>query len=160
MSAYLVIGVSGSGKSVVGAELAGRLGAVFLDADDYHPPGNVRKMASGEPLTDADRYPWLDNLVREVSAREQEGRSVVLACSALKKAYRDHFRRHLRHPRFIYLQGDYATIEKRMQSREGHFMKARMLRSQFDALEEPLEALTLSVDQPVEAIVAEILRRL
>jgi carbohydrate kinase (thermoresistant glucokinase family) len=131
----VVIGVSGSGKSTVGAALARRLAVPFEDADHLHPPANIAKMAAGEPLTDDDRYPWLDK-VGEWLARHPEG---VMSCSALKRAYRDRLRRYCPVARFLHLDGRPELIAARLAARPGHFMPASLLRSQLDTLE-PLGA--------------------
>lgn len=150
------MGVSGSGKTTVGKALAADLGWPFYDADDFHPPENVAKMAQGIPLTDADRAPWLARLRDLIIGMLAEGRNGVLACSALKQGYRDQLRVDPDQVRFVYLKGDYETIRWRMEARPDHYMHADMLRSQFDALEEPTDALTLAVDQPAEDIVRQI----
>ena len=136
-SVYVVMGVSGSGKTTVGQALARALDCPFYDADDFHPPENVAKMAGGVPLTDADRAPWLARLHKLLADHVQRKQTAVLACSALKEAYRERLRRGLSGVRFIYLQGDFDLIRERMQARENHYMKAEMLQSQFDALEPP-----------------------
>ena len=147
----IVMGVCGSGKSTVGMLLAEKLGYAFFDADDFHPKENVDKMASGQPLNDDDRRPWLLRLNEKLKECNQTGNYGVLACSALKQAYRDLLSQDVGDCCVVYLQGDYDTIYERMNSREGHYMGARMLQSQFDALEEPTDALTLSIiDEPEE----------
>ena len=152
----IMMGVSGSGKTTVGKALAADLGWPFYDADDFHPPHNVAKMAQGIPLTDADRTPWLARLRDLIAGLLAEGRSAAIACSALKQAYRNQLRVDPDQVRFVYLKGDYETIRRRMEARSDHYMHAEMLRSQFDALEEPTDALTVAVDQPPERIVAQI----
>lgn len=153
------MGVAGSGKSAVGAKLAERLGAKFFDADDFHPESNLLKMAGGIPLDDADRAPWLRRLRRDVIDATPEGQCRVLACSALKKRYRDILGVGSLGIRLIYLQGDAVLLAKRLAHRAGHFMKAGMLESQLAALEEPHsdEGITLKIDQGVEQILSEIL---
>lgn len=155
--AVIVMGVSGSGKTTTGRALAAALGWPFYDADDYHPADNVAKMAAGRPLTDADRSPWLEALHRLIAGRPAENQSLVLACSALKKAYRDQLRAGNEGVVFVYLHGDYELIAGRMQAREAHFMPADLLRSQFAALEEPEHALVVAADRPVAEIVQTIL---
>jgi gluconokinase len=159
----IVMGVAGSGKTVVGSRLAARLGGRFFDADEFHPPENIVKMAAGVPLSDDDRQPWFAGMRREVVEAAPPGTTWVLACSALKKSYRD----FLRHPdetdvRFVFLDGDYDLIFARMAQRKDHFMREGMLRSQFETLERPdaWEAMTVGVDQSPDAIVAEIISRL
>jgi len=136
VTAVVVMGVSGCGKSTVARALAQQVGAEFLDADDFHPPANVAKMARGTGLTDADRWPWLQVLADQLRTRQTAGQPVVLACSALREAYRDMLRVG---PgvRFLYLRGTPEVITARMEARQGHFMKAGMLESQFATLEEP-----------------------
>ena len=151
------MGVSGSGKTTVGRMLAERLGWTFIEGDAHHPPANVTKMGEGAPLTDADRAPWLDALRALILDLLQEGRSGVVACSALKAAYRE--RLLVDHPgvHLVYLNGDADAILQRMQRRTDHFFPPELLQSQFDALEPPgNEAFTVAIDQPPPAIVQEI----
>nr|WP_141120291.1 gluconokinase [Mycobacterium malmoense] len=154
----VVMGVSGSGKSTVGMKLAHRLRVPFVDADALHPPANIAKMASGEPLDDDDRRPWLDQVGEWLAGHRGGG---VVSCSALKRAYRDRLRAHCPQVRFLHLAGSPALIGGRLAARTGHFMPAALLRSQFDALE-PLGAdesgVTLSVDRDADAIVEDYLR--
>ena len=156
--ALIVMGVAGSGKTTVGRALAHALDWPFHDADDYHPQANIDKMAQGVPLDDSDRRPWLERLHKLITSSLQSGDSLVLACSALKESYRA----ALRQPgvRFIYLQGSEALIRERLESRQGHYMKPEMLRSQFATLEEPKNALTVSVDASVADILERILSEL
>ncbi len=158
---YVIMGVSGCGKTTVGRALAKRLGCPFYDGDDFHPPENVAKMASGMPLTDADRAPWLARLHDLLAQELGRGETAVLACSALKKAYRDQLRQGLDGVQFVYLRGDFDLIWERMRTRRDHYMKADMLRSQFADLEEPAggEALIIDAAADVPAIVAQILHR-
>ncbi|GMU72961.1 MAG: gluconokinase [Burkholderiales bacterium] len=146
----VVMGVTGCGKSTVGAALASRLGCRFLDADDFHPPENVAKMASGTPLTDEDRWPWLDRLATELRAIDAGGGSAVLACSALKAAYRARLAAGAE-VRFIHLTGDQATIAARLAVRKHRYMPASLLASQFATLEAPDDALDIDVALPVAA---------
>lgn len=155
----LLMGVCGCGKTTVGQALAGELGWAFLDADDLHPPANVTKMASGIPLSDEDRWPWYDRIVAELRRLQTAGRNVVIACSALKQAYRDRIARG-GDVRTVYLKGDAATIEPRLASRRGHFMPSSLLASQFATLEEPAEAIVVDIALPVAAQVAAIARAL
>ena len=157
VAGLIVMGVSGCGKTSVGKELAARLGWEFFDADDYHPPENVAKMASGVPLGDSDREPWLEALNGLLGRTLQAGRHPVLACSALKERYRGALLRGNDGVRIVYLKGSYDLIFERMRERPGHYMKAGMLQSQFDALEEPQDAITAGIDRPVAEIVDGLL---
>lgn len=154
--AVLVMGVSGAGKTTIGKLLATRLGCVFLDADDFHPPANVAKMAAGQPLTDEDRAPWLEALSERLSRHER----VVLACSALKASYRE--RLALSRPDLltVWLRGELELIRQRMESRRHSFMPASLLDSQFRDLEAPADAIAVDVSRPPEAIVEELARTL
>lgn len=155
MTVYVVMGVSGCGKTTVGTAWAEKLGCPFYDGDDFHPPENVAKMASGTPLNDADRAPWLailhDLLLRHV----RKGETAVLACSALKKKYRQQLKEGNEQVVFIYLHGSFDLIWQRMQTRHNHYMKAEMLQSQFDTLEPPEadEAFTLEIDQDIATLI-------
>ena len=155
----LLMGVSGSGKSTVGPVLAAELNWPFLDADTLHPPANVAKMASGIPLTDADRWPWFDRIVAEMRRYAAAGKNVVIACSALKQAYRDRLASG-GSVRVVYLKGDAETIAPRLAERRGHFMPPSLLASQFATLEEPDNAIVVDITQPVAAQVAAIRRAL
>jgi gluconokinase len=143
---YVLMGVSGSGKSTLGQALAAKMGCQFYDGDDFHSPENTAKMESGLPLTDVDRWPWLDRLVQLIGDQIRQGEPAVLACSALKRSYRDRLRQDKQGLVFIYLRGSFDVIWDRIQDRKDHYMKADMLRSQFDALEEPDEQEALLVD--------------
>ncbi|OBF11769.1 gluconokinase [Mycobacterium sp. ACS4331] len=155
----VVMGVSGSGKSTVGAALAQRLRVPFADADDFHPAANIEKMSAGHPLDDDDRRPWLERIGEWLSVHDEGG---VMSCSALKHAYRDQLRRHCPDTCFLHLAGTPEVIGRRQASRPGHFMPASLLRSQFDTLE-PLsddeQGLTIDVDQSIDAIVEEFISR-
>jgi carbohydrate kinase (thermoresistant glucokinase family) len=155
----LLMGVSGSGKSTVGPALAAELNWPFLDADTLHPPANVAKMASGIPLTDADRWPWFDRIVAEMRRYAAAGKNVVIACSALKQAYRDRLASG-GSLRVVYLKGDAETIAPRLAERRGHFMPLSLLASQFATLEEPDNAIVVDIREPVAAQVAAITRAL
>lgn len=154
-SPVVVMGVSGSGKSTVGAALAQRVRAPFADADDFHPPENIAKMSAGHALDDADRHPWLES-IGEWLARHADGG--VVSCSALKRSYRDQLRAHAPSVVFVHLDGPIEVITRRQATRPGHFMPATLLQSQFDTLE-PLGSdeagAVVDVDQSVDAIVAE-----
>jgi gluconokinase len=157
---FIVMGVSGCGKSTIASQLAGSIGAEFLDADDFHPAANIQKMAAGIPLTDEDRWPWLESLNHTLRERDDEGRPVVLACSALRQAYREVLSRSFERVVFIYLAGSKDEIQSRLESRSGHFMPAKLLDSQFAMLEEPADAIRVSIAQSPEDMIAEILARL
>ncbi len=133
----VVMGVAGSGKSTIGRALADDIGADFLEGDKFHPAANIAKMSRGEPLTDEDRWPWLDRLADELARARSDGRSAVLASSALKRVYRDRLRRGAPDLRLVYLKGDKSVIGERLRARKNHFMPAGLLDSQFAALEEP-----------------------
>ena len=152
----VLMGVSGTGKTEVGTRLAEALGGIFVEGDDYHPKANVAKMRSGVPLDDADRQPWLETLSREIGGWLDAGRTVVLACSALKQRYRDILKAGRPGVRFVHLKGDADLIRARLQDRRGHYMPPSLLDSQFAALEEPADAITVGIDAPPDAIVAEI----
>lgn len=153
----IVMGVSGSGKTSVGKSLAGYLGWDFYDADDFHPPENVAKMANGIPLNDSDRAPWLAALHDLISSSLKADRPGVLACSALKERYRQQLIDGNSDVQLVYLKGSYDLIWSRMSARRDHYMKPQMLQSQFDALEEPNNALTVDISMPVDEIAQKIL---
>jgi len=149
------MGVSGCGKTTVGVALASALGWPFLDADDFHPRENVAKMAAGTSLTDEDRWPWLERIAAELRAILSRGGHAVLACSALKQAYRDRLAR-AGDIRFVHLEGDYETIAARLQSRQHRYMPPTLLASQFAVLEPPADAIEIDVRLPVAAQVDQI----
>ena len=155
-SFYIIMGVSGCGKSSLGKALADHLGWDFYDADDFHPPANVAKMSSGIPLTDEDRAPWLASLHDLIESCLRENRPGVLACSALKERYRQTLFSGNAGVQLVYLKGSYELMRSRMANRPGHYMKANMLQSQFDALEEPQNALTLDAARPLNELVSQI----
>jgi gluconokinase len=152
----VLMGVTGAGKTTVGRLLAARLGCEFIDADDYHPPENVAKMRAGQPLTDADRWPWLARLNEALYGRA----AAVVACSALKASYREALMRGLPDPRLVYLRGSKSVIAPRLAGRHGHYMNPALLDSQFATLEEPASAIVVDIDDMPEAIVAEVGRQL
>ncbi len=155
----VLMGVSGCGKTKVGRALAADLGWPFFDADDFHPQANVAKMAGGTPLTDTDRWPWLDRVAAEMGTVLARGGNAVLACSALKQVYRDRLASCARAPgklHFVYLKGDYETIAARVARRTHRYMPAGLLASQFATLEEPVDAIVVPVTQPIEEKVARI----
>lgn len=156
MTAIVVMGVSGCGKTTIGRALADQLGCPFFDADDFHPPENIKKMANGIPLTDTDRAPWLSRLQALIHRNLADG--VILACSALKRRYRDQLREGNDGLQFVYLHGDFDTIWARMQTRHNHYMKPDMLHSQFATLEPPgpEEAIQVNITDEVAKIVEQI----
>ncbi len=157
VSVIVVMGVSGCGKTTVGSALANSLRWEFLEADSLHPAGNIAKMSSGVPLDDSDRAPWLA-AVREAAATcASRGAKAVVACSALKLAYRLALAPDPANVRFVHLRGGPALIEGRLRARSGHFMTENLLASQFDALEEPVDALTLDAAQAPDISVTRIL---
>jgi gluconokinase len=141
----LVMGVTGSGKTTIGAMLAAELGWPFFDADDFHSPANVRKMSSGIPLTDEDRRPWLGQLRTLIAEQRSRGENGVLACSALKRSYRDILSSE-DGVLVVYLRADPNLIEKRLAARKDHFMSRSLIESQFRALEAPESAITVPAD--------------
>lgn len=152
----VVMGVAGAGKSTIGARLAERLGARFVDADELHPPANRAKMARGEPLDDADRAPWLAALHAVLAASAAGGHPVVLACSALKVAHRNVLLAGVPGARLVYLRADRAVLAARLAARRHHFFPPALLDSQLAALEEPDDALVVDAARSVEEVVAEI----
>jgi carbohydrate kinase (thermoresistant glucokinase family) len=158
---FVVMGVSGCGKTTVGKALAAYLDCPFYDGDDFHSPQNVAKMASGVPLNDEDRAPWLASLAALIREHLDKGETGVLASSALKRRYRDKLRVDDR-VQFVFLDGDFDLIWERMQARPDHYMKAEMLQSQFETLEVPDEgeAITIPIDRSVEEILAQIIEAL
>lgn len=159
---FVLMGVSGSGKSAVASEVAYQIKAAFLDGDFLHPRANIIKMSQGEALNDDDRRPWLQALNDAAFAMQRTNRVSLIVCSALKKHYRDRLRAGNQNLSFIYLKGDFATIETRLQARKGHFFKQQMLVTQFATLEEPgsdeADVRVVAVDQTLEAVVADTLQ--
>jgi gluconokinase len=155
---FIIMGVSGSGKSEVGISLAKHLGWDFYDADDFHPPANISKMAAGVPLDDTDRAPWLASLHALISTSLKKDQPGVLACSALKERYRQQLLADNDDVQLVYLKGSYELIWSRMSARTDHYMKPHMLQSQFEALEEPVQALTVDISNPIDEIVLDIVR--
>ncbi|WP_244425125.1 gluconokinase [Bradyrhizobium sp. STM 3843] len=162
-SALVIMGVSGSGKSTIGEALSARLGWRYEDGDSFHPAANVAKMSAGHPLTDADRWPWLQAIAAEIERCRAAGEHVIIACSALKKAYRDILVHGRDDIRMVYLKGTEALIADRIGHRKGHFMPPGLLASQFATLEPPADEehpVTVSIDAPVDVIVDRILQKL
>ena len=158
---YVVMGVSGSGKSAVAAAAARQLSAGFLDGDFLHPRSNILKMAAGEALNDDDRAPWLAALNDAIFAMQRTNPVSLLVCSALKKSYRDRLREGNRNLHFLYLKGDKTVIEERLKQRKGHFFKPQMLVTQFAALEQPgadeNDVMAIDINQPLDGVVADTL---
>jgi len=155
----LLMGVSGSGKTTVGKLLASNLGWKFEDADGFHSPANITKMSQGTPLTDEDRLPWLANMASAIRDWLNHSENVILACSALKQRYRDQLLID-QQVKLVYLRGSFELILSRMQQRGSHYMKPDMLRSQFEALQEPQDAITVDITPPPADLASEIERRL
>jgi carbohydrate kinase (thermoresistant glucokinase family) len=161
--ALVIMGVSGSGKSTIGEALAARLGWLYEDGDKFHPPANVAKMSAGHPLSDEDRWPWLRAIAVEIDRVCSIGSHVVMACSALRRAYRDVLVHGRGDIRIIYLDGTEALIANRLSLRRGHFMPPGLLASQFATLEPPTadeRPVTVSIDAPVDKIVDDIVDQL
>jgi gluconokinase len=158
--ALVVMGVSGSGKTTVGRLLAKRLDWEFADADRYHSPASIAKMATGVPLGDEDREPWLLSLRALIDERLAAGQSLVLACSALKRRYRQVLAGTDDRVEFVYLKGSRELIRRRMEERSAHYMKPGMLDSQFEALEEPENALVCEIDAPPDELARRVARAL
>lgn len=152
----LLMGASGAGKTAVGERLANRLGWAFLDADDLHPPENLRKMKAGVPLTDDDRLPWLRKVREAMGAQARSGGSALVACSALKRCYRTLLLKGLDDVRLVYLRASRSVLEHRLRERHGHFFDPELLDSQLETLEEPAEALVVDADEDVENVVESI----
>ena len=161
--ALVVMGVSGSGKSTIADKLAERLGWTYEDGDKFHPASNVAKMSAGHPLTDEDRWPWLQAIAGEIDGVCKAGQHVVIACSALKRAYRDVLVHGRDDVRIVYLKGTPKLIGDRLAQRKGHFMPPGLLASQFKTLEPPDTSenpVTVSIDASVETVVDDIVRQL
>jgi len=153
----ILMGVSGSGKSTIGAAVAREIKAKFIDGDDLHPRANIQKMASGQPLNDEDRAPWLQRLNDAAYSLNHKNESGIIVCSALKRRYRDLLRKDNDNMVFIYLKGSFEVILARLQARSGHFMPTELLKSQFEALEEPgadeKDVVCVDIDTDVEGVV-------
>jgi gluconokinase len=158
MTAFILMGVSGTGKSTIGRRVATDLSLTFIEGDDFHPQHNVQKMAGGTPLTNEDRAPWIDALVRAINSRQPE-RDALVACSALTSFVRDRLRAGVTEPlHFILLTADPEILRQRLAERGQHFMKAGMLGSQLAALEWPADANVIDVSGSVDAVVANVAR--
>jgi gluconokinase len=161
--ALVVMGVSGSGKSTIADRLAARLGWRYEDGDQFHPAANVAKMSAGQPLTDEDRWPWLQAIADEIDRLAAAGQRVVVACSALKRAYRKILVHGRDDIRIVFLEGRQELIAARLAARKGHFMPPGLLASQFRTLEPPQpdeRPIAVSIDASVEAIVKQVIRQL
>jgi gluconokinase len=156
----VVMGVAGAGKTAVGKRLAERKGWPFVDADEHHPVANIRKMAAGRPLLDRDREPWLLSLRDTLVTETASGGSVVLACSALKRAYRDVLRTAGDDVRFVYLKSSRGVLERRLADRTDHFFDPSLLTSQLETLEDPVTAVVIDADRPLEKVVDSVVEGL
>ena len=159
MTTLVLMGVTGACKTTVGVVLAQRFGWTFLDADDFHPDANIAKMRAGIALGDADRWPWLDALNTRLRQCNADGANAVLACSALKNNYRERIAADLPDTHWVHLSGTYGQIETRLQQRHGHYMAPSLLRSQFDTLETPDDALVLDIAATPAALADAIAAR-
>lgn len=156
----ILMGVSGSGKSTIGRLLSERLSCPFFDGDDFHPPANIEKMSAGIPLVDRDRMAWIESIAERLNTEDSS--PVVLACSALSSSIRQHLRKNLKGQNtFVHLEGDQALIAARLGERQSHFMPLSLLKSQFEALQDPRDdAIKIDIDQTPEHICQEILDHL
>lgn len=158
---YVIMGVSGSGKSVVANALSSQLHSAFLDGDFLHPRANILKMSAGQALNDDDRAPWLALINDAAFAMQRTNQISLIVCSALKKRYRDRLRQGNSNLSFIYLKGDFDLIESRLKARKGHFFKPQMLVSQFEALEQPtadeIDVKTIDINQSIDNVVSDII---
>jgi gluconokinase len=152
---FIVMGVSGSGKTTITQKLAAATAGDWLDADDFHTAETKAKMHAGTPLTDEDRWPWLDRLNTELRARTGKGKPLFLACSALKQKYRDRLVAGVSEARIVYLKGSFTLIHDRLAQRRNHFMPAALLESQFAALEEPQDAIILNISRTEDQLVGD-----
>lgn len=152
----IFMGVAGSGKTTVGKRIADQFGIPYYEGDDFHPSENIEKMSQGIPLTDADRAGWLEILSTLIAEKLDAGESGVLACSALKAAYREQLQIDPERIHFIYLRGEFDLIHSRLAARSDHYMPAELLKSQFDDLEEPSEIYTVDIARPLDAILEDV----
>ena len=156
-SSVVVMGVCASGKTTIGEHLAKNLGRKFIDGDDLHPRANIQKMASGQPLNDDDRKPWLERIRDAAYSLESKNEHGIIVCSALKKIYRDQIREGNENVSFLFLDGSKELILERMRARQGHFMKENMVNSQFETLERPENeprTIFVSIDATIEEVVS------
>ncbi|MEM6766160.1 MAG: gluconokinase, GntK/IdnK-type [Bacteroidota bacterium] len=158
LTVCIIMGVSGSGKTTIGAAVSAKMDWSFVEADDYHPKENIDKMSQGMPLTDEDRWPWLSAIHQAIQDHLANNRSVVVVCSALKESYRKVIQGEL-DAQWFYLKGTYELIYQRMQAR-AHFMKPEMLKSQFETLQEPTDAFILDIHHPKEYLIKEVVQSL
>lgn len=160
----IVMGVSGCGKSTIARAIQQQTGAIFLEGDEFHSAENIAKMHSGHPLNDQDRAGWLKAIHEKVSELTGQGREVIVSCSALKKSYRDTLRANIAHIQFVYLKGSFPLIHSWMVARKHHFMPARLLKSQFDTLEEPLsgekDVITIHLQPNLKKEIFQVFERL
>jgi gluconokinase len=160
----VLMGVSGSGKTTIGELLAQRLGWAYLDADDYHPASNVEKMRAGTPLTDEDRWPWLDRMNGMLRERGARGENLILGCSALRQVYRERLEAGVPHVHWVHLKGSFELIRSRLLARKHRYMPPSLLQSQFATLEPPRDALTVDIgaapEQVVDALIAGLAQAL
>jgi carbohydrate kinase (thermoresistant glucokinase family) len=156
--AVILMGVAGSGKTAVGKGVETRLNWLFLDADDFHPAANIEKMKQGIPLNDQDRIPWLRALRNELTRLLGEGRSVILACSALKESYRQLLSDDMAAMSFVLLDVDQETIRQRLQHRSAHFFPKELMDSQFAALEQPKEAIIIDARKPLDEVIDQVIK--
>ncbi|WP_162045288.1 gluconokinase [Vibrio taketomensis] len=162
-SSVIVMGVCACGKSTIGEHLAAKLGRKFIDGDDLHPRANIQKMASGQPLNDDDRMPWLERIRDAAFSLESKNEHGIIVCSALKKKYRDQIREGNENVTFLFLDGSKDLIMERMRQRQGHFMKENMVNSQFETLERPdaePQTVVVDIDCSIEEIVAKAAEQL
>lgn len=159
---FILMGVSSTGKSSIGKAVADQLKLKFIDGDDLHPRANILKMAQGMPLDDNDRIPWLERINDAVFSLTQKNEQGIIICSALKKAYRDRIRQGNQNVYFVFLHGEFEVVLDRMRQRQGHFMKAEMLKSQFETLEIPQSdengVIFIDIDAPFEQVVARCIQ--
>jgi len=156
MRLVVVMGVAGCGKSSLARALAEKHHGLFLEGDDFHPPANKQKMAGGLPLTDEDRRTWLNALHAEVQRLGSGGKTIFLACSALKKSYRERLAAGVSAPSFVYLKIDREGARRRLEQRADHFMPASLVDSQFEILQEPDDAVVLDAERPLDELVREL----
>lgn len=161
---FIVMGVSGSGKTSVGEAIAQQQQVLFIDGDDLHPQANIDKMSRGIPLTDEDRLGWLDTIIQEALAVTGKGEKVVITCSALKQQYRDQLRTGIGSITFLYLKASYQKVFQQLEGRQGHFMPVSLLRSQFALLEEPAQrerdVITIEVQETLDKTITLVLKKL